>query len=81
MTNRVKDYYETAVKFLALDPMAQYIIGTSFHLMQYEEYILNYDELSDIIFQRVIEKNMYEEFRTQVMNYKKFTGSARGSYQ
>lgn len=73
--NRVKEYYETAVRFLALPPMAQYIIGTSFHLMKYEEFMLNQDSIPDIIFMRVVEKKRYAEFRDLVVNYKEFKAS------
>lgn len=70
--NRVKDYYETAVKFLSLPPMAQYIIGTSFHIMKWEEFLLNQDEISAMIFKRVLEKNHYIEFKQVVFNYRTF---------
>lgn len=68
--NRVEDFYETAVKFLALPPMARYIIGTSFFAAQWEEFTLNEDEITDKIFQRVIEKKQYKAFREVVRNYK-----------
>ena len=73
-TNRVKAYYETAVKFLALPPMARYVIGTSFALVKYEEYILNEDGISDMIFSRAIEKNKYREFHNIVSNYRSLNG-------
>lgn len=68
--NRVKDYYETAVKFLSLPPMARYIIGTTFFLAKWEEFVLNEDEISDMIFQRVVEKKLYPQFRDIVRNYR-----------
>ena len=50
--NRVKDYYEVAVKFLSLPPMARYVIGTTIALMKYEEFILNEEE-------RKLKKNIW----------------------
>jgi|HubBroStandDraft_5_1064220.scaffolds.fasta_scaffold906271_2 hypothetical protein len=75
MVNRVQDYYETAVKFLALPPMARFVIATSFALVQYEEFILNEEEMSDMIFLRVIEKNKYDDFRFIVMNHRLINGN------
>lgn len=72
--NRVESYYETAVKFLALPPMARYVIGTSFALVKYEEFILNEDGISDMIFARMIENNKYREFRFIVMNHRSLNG-------
>lgn len=68
--NRVEDYYITAVKFFALPPMARYIIGTTFLIAKWEEFVLNEDEISDMIFLRVIEKKLYPEFRQIVRNYR-----------
>lgn len=70
MINRVEHYYDTAVKFLALPPMARYIIGTTFYLAKWEEFVLNEDDISVMIFQRVIEKKCYKEFSEIVRNYR-----------
>jgi len=74
-TNRVKDFYETIVKFYALPPMARYVLGTSIALMKYEEFILNEDEMSDMIFVRAIEKNKYDELKFIVMNHRSINGN------
>jgi hypothetical protein len=70
--NRVKDYYETIVKFKSLNSMAQYIISTSFCIIKYEEFVLNDYDISDTVFERVIEKKLFKEFRSVVYNYKEF---------
>lgn len=68
--NRVKDYYETAVLYLKLPDMARYVIGTQFHVMNFQDFVLNQDEISDIVFKRAIEKGFYTEFRSLVRNHK-----------
>jgi hypothetical protein len=50
--------------------MAQYIIGTSFCAIKWEEFILNPDVVPDIIITRVFEKKLYSEFRGIIGNYK-----------
>lgn len=75
--NRVKDYYMTAVKFFSLPPMARYIIGTTFYIVKWEEFVLNEDDVSDIIFARAIEKNRFKEFREIIMNYRSPDGINR----
>jgi hypothetical protein len=74
--NRVKDFYTTIIAFYALSPMARYVIGTSFALIKYEEYILNPDTFDDIIFERVISKNRYREFRHIVQNHRSLYASS-----
>jgi hypothetical protein len=68
--NRVEDYYLTAKAFLELPEMAQYVIGTSFCSINYEEFRLNPEGIPLMIFERVIQKNKYLEFRSIVTGYK-----------
>lgn len=58
---------------MSLPPMAQYIIGTTYHVAKWEEFQLNQDMIVDMIFMRVIEKNLYKDFKASVFNYKVVT--------
>ncbi len=69
--NRVKDYYETAVKFTLIPPEGQYLIGEHFKVSTISDFTLPDDELTAKIFLKVIEQNKYLEFKQFINNYKR----------
>ena len=67
--NRIHDLYELAVRFNALPSMVKYVIGSTFRITKYEDFVLNEDEISDSIFEHAVKKH-YKEFRTKIRDYK-----------
>lgn len=63
--NRVKVYHELALMFLGLTSWARLIIGTHFSVIDMNEYWLDEDKGSMLIFSRAVKKN-YPEFKKLV---------------
>jgi ribosomal protein L17 len=67
--NRVKDIYETAVKFLSLQDMARAIIGTHFRIINFNEFFIDQDKANSIILEHIgTTKVKYDEFK-RIVNH------------
>lgn len=67
--NRIKEFYDTAVKFMAISNAGQFWIAGHFKVLSIEEYCLPPDEMAVKVFIKVIEKELYSDFKQLVGNY------------
>lgn len=77
--NRVKEYYELAGEYLSVSIYGRYLIATHFRLVGEDVMASNRDEMDRIVFLGVAKKEIFDQFKKFVQQYKKIEASRESS--
>jgi len=73
--NRVEEYYELARTYLSISISGRYLIATHFELVRENIMAGSRDEMDRLVFMGIAEKEIFEQFKKFIHQYKKIEAS------